>query len=109
MKNFRSASDTPPAPGKTAVDAEALAISALSFIASDPVLMPRFLAITGIDASDIRHAAAEPGFLTGVLNFLLAHEPSLMAFCEATGTDPQQVGRAERMLPGGDERFDGST
>ncbi|MEX0409214.1 DUF3572 domain-containing protein [Aquibium sp. LZ166] len=95
-----------PKPGP---DAEALAVGALSFIASDPVLMPRFLAMSGIEASDIRRAAAEPGFLAGVLNFLLAHEPSLMAFCDATGADPGQVGRAAQMLPGGDENFDRST
>ncbi|APH72066.1 DUF3572 domain-containing protein [Aquibium oceanicum] len=94
---------------KSTPDAETLAVSALSFIASDPVLMPRFLAMSGIEASDIRRAAAEPGFLAGVLNFLLAHEPSLMAFCEATGSDPAQVGRAAQMLPGGDGSFDRST
>ena len=31
-------------------DAEAIAISALGFIAADPELLPRFLAITGIEA-----------------------------------------------------------
>lgn len=90
-------------------NAEAVAIQALSFIASDPVLMPRFLAMSGIEASQIRRAAAEPGFLAGVLAFLLAHEPSLMAFCEATGTDPAAVGRARNALPGGAEEFDRST
>ncbi|MEQ9178864.1 MAG: DUF3572 domain-containing protein, partial [Nitratireductor sp.] len=62
--------------------AEALAIQALGFVAADPVLLPRFLALTGIEASEIRRAAAEPGFLAGVLNFLLAHEPTLTAFCQ---------------------------
>ncbi len=90
-------------------DAEALAIEALGFIASDPVLMPRFLAISGIEAEQIRLAAAEPGFLAGVLGFLLSHEPSLMAFCGATATDPAAVGRARHALPGGADDFEGST
>ena len=46
-------------------DAEAIAISALRFIAADTELLPRFLAITGIEASSIRRAASEPGFLAG--------------------------------------------
>src|SRR6185437_3747748 len=39
--------------------AEAIAIQALGFIASDPELLPRFLSITGIEAFAIRQAAQE--------------------------------------------------
>ena len=74
--------------------AEALAVGALAFVANDAELLPRFLAITGIEASSIRRAAAEPGFLAGVLQFILAHEPTLMRFCEETGTPPAAVGKA---------------
>jgi hypothetical protein len=90
-------------------DAEALAIDALGFIASDPALMPRFLAMSGIEAAQIRRAAAEPGFLAGVLAFLMAHEPSLMAYCQSTGTDPAAVARARRALPGGTDDYEAST
>ncbi|PSM20020.1 DUF3572 domain-containing protein [Nitratireductor sp. StC3] len=89
--------------------AEALAIQALGFIAADPVLLPRFLALTGIEADAIRRAAAEPGFLAGVLNFLLAHEPTLTAFCQAHDIDPAAVGQAQRALPGGNDDFLAST
>lgn len=101
-----------PRPGSAAPareNAETLAIEALGFIAADPVLMPRFLDMSGIEASDIRRAATEPGFLAGVLSFLLAHEPSLMAFCEATRTDPPAVALALRALPGGADDFERST
>lgn len=87
----------------SAEQAEALAISALAFIASDEKLLPRFLQLTGIEAGDIRHAAAEPGFLAGVVQFISAHEPTLMQFCEATGTDPQHIAAALRALPLGDD------
>ncbi|RUW15980.1 DUF3572 family protein, partial [Mesorhizobium sp. M1A.F.Ca.IN.020.06.1.1] len=40
-------------------EAETLAVRALGFVAGDPELLPRFLAITGIEARSIRHAAAE--------------------------------------------------
>ena len=83
--------------------AEALAIQALGFVASDPELLPRFLAITGIEAHQIRRAAMEPGFMAGVLQFILAHEPTLLRFSEAAGIAPSEVGIAARALPLGGE------
>ncbi|WP_407864951.1 DUF3572 domain-containing protein [Phyllobacterium phragmitis] len=86
--------------------AQTLAVQALSFLAQDAELLPRFLSLTGIQPGDIRTAAREPGFLAGVLQFYLAHEPTLMHFCEATGTNPTEVQRALHTLPGGDEAWD---
>jgi hypothetical protein len=86
--------------------AEAVAVSALGFVAADPELLPRFLAITGIEAQAIRRAAAEPGFLAGVLQFVMAHEPTLMRFCEETGTQPENVGKALKALPLGNDNYD---
>lgn len=81
--------------------AEALAIKALIWLTQEPELMSRFLTLTGIDASAIRSAAREPGFLGGVLQFLLTHEPTLLRFCEATEVEPNSVVAAARQLPGG--------
>ena len=88
--------------------AQDTAIAALAYIAGQPELLNRFLAITGIEASAIRSAALEPGFLAGVLNFVLAHEPTLLAFAEHAGLRPEQVGRALRSLPSGDDSYDQS-
>lgn len=90
-------------------DAEAVAIEALGFVAADPELLPRFLALTGIEAKDIRRAAAEPGFLAGVMQFVLAHEPTLLKFAEASGRLPEAIARAARTLPSGDDRYERST
>ena len=89
-------------------NAEALAIRSLGFVAADPELLPRFLAITGIEAGSIRQAAREPGFLAGVLQFIAAHEPTLMRFSEESGIPPQQVSAALRALPFGDDDHDRS-
>lgn len=94
---------------QTSEGAEALAIQALGHIAADPELLPRFLAITGIEAGAIRQAAREPGFLAGVLQFIVAHEPTLLRFCEENGIPPQQVTAALRALPFGDDHHDRST
>ena len=90
-------------------NAEAIAIAALSFVAADSVLLPRFLAISGIEASAIRQAAGEPGFLAGVLRFIAEHEPTLLQFAEESGTPPEAVLRAMRELPGGGDAYMAST
>ena len=90
-------------------NAEDIAVQALAFLASDPELLPRFLALSGIEASAIRTAATQPGFMAGVLTFFLAHEPSLMALSQATGLAPQAIAGAARALPTGDDRWDHST
>jgi hypothetical protein len=94
---------------QTTESAEGLAIEALGFVAADPVLLARFLSITGIEASAIRRAAQEPGFLAGVLQFIAAHEPTLIAFADGAGIEPSSVLEAIRALPQGDDRYDAST
>ena len=86
--------------------AETVAVQALGFIAGDTQLLPRFLDLTGIPAHQIRRAATEPGFLAGVLQFILAHEPTLNRFSEESGVAPQDVGRALRALPSGDDSYE---
>ena len=81
--------------------AQAVAIDALGYLSNTPDLMQRFLALSGIEAAQIREAAREPHFFAGVLKFFLAHEPDLLAFCEAAGTPPQSVQAALAALPGG--------
>ena len=90
----------------TRENAERIAIKALGFVAADPELLPRFLAITGIEAHAIRRAACEPGFLAGVLQFILAHEPTLLRFADESGVAPADVAKAVRNLPLGDDRHD---
>ena len=80
--------------------AEELAIQALSFIASDPDRLGRFLAISGIGPADIRAAAAEPGFLVGVLDYLAGDEGLVTAFAAELSIDPADIARAHRALGG---------
>lgn len=89
--------------------AEDIAIAALGFVAGDAELLPRFLAITGIEPTHIRAAASEPGFLAGVLAFLLAHEPSLLKFAEQSGIAAADIAPALHALPTGDDRHERST
>ncbi|MGL4488828.1 MAG: DUF3572 domain-containing protein [Rhizobiaceae bacterium] len=87
------------------LDAESLSINALLWIAGDAAMMRRFLDLTGIEADQIRIAAQEPAFLAGVLKFILAHEPTLIAFAQSADIHPSTVGQALRALPGGDDGY----
>jgi hypothetical protein len=60
-------------------------------------------AITGIGSVD--PARREPGFLPGVLQFICAHEPTLLQFAEASGIPPRRS--RQRALPLGDDRYEG--
>ena len=80
--------------------AETLAVQALNFIAGDGERLGRFLAETGIGPSEIRQAAREPGFLTGVLEHIAGNEQLLAAFATEAGYDPADIGKALVVLGG---------
>jgi hypothetical protein len=80
--------------------AEALAIQALTFIAGDGERLGHFLAATGIGPAQIRTASGEPGFLTGVLDYLVGDEALLAAFAAETGFEPGDPAKALAVLGG---------
>ena len=82
--------------------AEALAVQALNFLATEPARLSRFLALSGLDPASIRTAAAESGFLAGVLAHLGEDESLLVAFATEAGVTPVEVDRARRLLAGGE-------
>ena len=82
--------------------ARELAVSALGFIADVPEEMSRFLALSGIDPGAVRAAAAEPGFLGGVLAYIVGNERTLLAFAATAGIAPEEVEKARTVLAGAD-------
>jgi hypothetical protein len=82
--------------------AEALAVQALAWMADDPDLIGRFMAIAGAGPADLRVRAVEPEFLGFVLDFLLSDEVALVAFAAAANIRPDLPMRARVALPGGD-------
>jgi hypothetical protein len=91
---------------KPNANGEEIAIRALVWMAGNAPMMQRFLDLSGIDASQIRQAAQEPAFLAGVLNFILAHEPTLNEFADAENLHPSTVAEALKSLPGGERGYD---
>jgi hypothetical protein len=78
----------------SAANAEGTAAAVLGWLASEPEMLGRFLALSGLQANQMRHAVSDPGFLAGMIDFLMGHEPTLLAFCEATGIKPETVAAA---------------
>jgi hypothetical protein len=84
----------------SAEDAEAMAIEILGWLIGQPDLLNRFMALVGIDAGSIRRAAAEPGFLAAVTGFVMAHEPTLLTFCEQNDVSAERVAACHHRLAG---------
>ncbi|MFV0473929.1 MAG: DUF3572 domain-containing protein [Pikeienuella sp.] len=82
--------------------AEVLALKALGWIVADEDLAGAFLAASGAGAAELRERAGDPEFLGFVLDFLLADEAALLAFCDANGEKPETPMRARAALPGGE-------
>ena len=73
------------------IDPQAVGIEALNFLAEDPKLFQRFLDVSGLEVGQLRAEAAKPAFFVGLLDFILAHEPTTMDFAGRAGLDPAAV------------------
>lgn len=82
----------------TREQAEEIAIQGLQFLVGSPDQLGRFLALTGIGPAEIRAAAIEPGFLTGVLEFFMADEDLLLAFAASRAIRPTMIAAARHEL-----------
>ncbi|WP_155904947.1 DUF3572 domain-containing protein [Methylopila sp. M107] len=82
------------------IDPQALATSALGFLAQDPERLGRFLALSGLDPANIRTASRNPNFLPSVLDHLMSDERLLIAFAETENLRPEAVGEARAALAG---------
>ena len=76
------------------------AIDALGWLASDDQRLERFLALSGLGPQNLRQAAAEPGFLAAVLDYLASHEALLVEFARDSACRPEDVARAHAVLRG---------
>nr|WP_306267345.1 DUF3572 domain-containing protein [Pararhizobium sp. IMCC3301] len=80
--------------------AEATAVQALGFLAQDKFVLERFLSVTGIAPDRVRQAAATPGFLAGVLDYIMQNESLLLTFSANHNVDAETIVAAHRCLCG---------
>ena len=84
-------------------DPAELAISALQWIGADRGRLTRFLDATGVELHALRAAASMPGFLPGLLDYILEDEWLLEAFAAHAGLQPEAVLSARDALTPHDE------
>jgi hypothetical protein len=78
--------------------AEIVAVQALSFIAGDPERLGLFLAETGIGPETLRTAAADPRFLSSVLDFVMRDDATVNAFASVSQLHPTNIAAAHQAL-----------
>ena len=86
--------------GASRDDAEALALSALAFLAEEPERFGRFLTLTGLGPDALRSALSTPELQAAVLAHLQSDESLLLVFAASAGVPPERIGEAERRLSG---------
>lgn len=79
-------------------DPHAVALNALVWVLGDERRTERLLALTGLEAGDLRSRLGDPALLASVLDFLSNHEPDLVACAEALGHRPETLIQASERL-----------
>lgn len=81
-------------------EAEEIAIRLLSYMATEPEHLSRFLALTGTGPDELRARAGSAEFQTAMLDHLLSDEALLLAFCGNENIDPGLIAPARFTLSG---------
>ncbi len=84
--------------GMDRAGAEDLAAQILVAVAEDPAVLQRFMADTGFGPDDIRRSAGSSDFLAGVLEYVLADEPMLLAITSDRQLKPELLMQALTQL-----------
>ncbi len=79
--------------------AETLALQALTWLVENDDLLPLFLGSTGASAADIAANAGQPDFLGSVLDFILADDAWVVAFCDTVSLPYDAPMKARAWLP----------
>lgn len=79
-------------------EAQSIALSTIGWIVSEPRRAERFLDLTGLDPAELRAGVGETGVQAAALDFLLSHEPDLIACAEDTGVAAETLAAARQVL-----------
>jgi hypothetical protein len=79
-------------------DAEALGLDILQRLVADPERLGRFFALSGLDPGSIRKAAASPGFVPAILDYVASDEELLVAIAGELDLPPERLVQAHARL-----------
>lgn len=85
-------------PEATNDNAAALALQALAATLADDKRAERLLALTGLEADELRARLGDPGLLAACLTFLESHEPDLVAVAADLDVAPERLVAARHAL-----------
>jgi hypothetical protein len=75
-------------------DSDTLLLRVVGWIVSDQARAERMLALTGLDPDTLRAGLTQPAVLRALLDFVLDHEPDLLACADALGVKPAEIAAA---------------
>jgi hypothetical protein len=67
---------------------ETMALRLVGWIVADAARADRLLALTGLDPDALRTSLSEPATLGALMDFVINHEPDLLACAQALAVDP---------------------
>jgi hypothetical protein len=81
-------------------NAEILALNALTFLGNSEAGLGPFLASADMQPQQLAARVEEPGVQIAILDFLLADEALLLAFCQGESLQPKDIHLAKYRLEG---------
>lgn len=78
--------------------AQTLALQLVGWILSDVARVERMFSITGLDPDSLRASLADGASLGAIMDFVINHEPDLLACADALGVRPATLVAAREKL-----------
>lgn len=78
--------------------AQTLALQLVGWILSDAARVERMFSITGLDPDSLRASLADAASLGAIMDFVINHEPDLIACAKALGITPARLVAAQEKL-----------
>ncbi len=97
-RDERSRTATRRSQAQPGLDGETLAIEALAFLAASPERLHTFIDTTGVVFDDLRQAASQPGFGSGILAYVLSDDGLLIDFATSRDSDPEETATLIRRI-----------
>ena len=77
---------------------ETLALRMIGWIVADSARADRMLALTGLDGSSLRASLSDPATLGALMDFVINHQPDLLACGEDLGVEPGMIVAARERI-----------
>ena len=79
-------------------DDETIALRLVGWIVADSVRAERMLSLTGLEPGALRTGLSDPATLGALMDFVINHEPDLLACAEALDVTPAHLVAARERL-----------